>query len=112
MQTTPHTGTVISATMNPRDLIPAFTAAALTLANTDAEARQLGEIRKRATAPGYYDTEDADFDLEELFDLLDNAAPAGHYFGSHPGDGSDYGFWESDAPGIDNEDEPELTPEN
>lgn len=30
----------------------------------------------------------------EVYDYMNEIAPAGHYFGAHPGDGSDFGFWE------------------
>ena len=35
----------------------------------------------------------ADWLMDDLFDALEECAPKGHYFGSHPGDGSDLGFW-------------------
>src|ERR1039458_1517376 len=44
----------------------------------------------------YYASEDADYDLESLFDALEAYAPEGFYFGSHPGDGCDYGYWLSE----------------
>lgn len=35
---------------------------------------------------------------ETLFDLMDSLAPDGMYFGAHPGDGSEYGWWIIDEP--------------
>lgn len=32
----------------------------------------------------------------ELEDILNEYAPENHYFGSHPGDNSDMGYWESE----------------
>ena len=35
-----------------------------------------------------------DYLYEVLFRWMDKIAPPGYYFGAHPGDGSDFGFWE------------------
>lgn len=95
-------GSVISGTMRAQDLIPAF----------------MDELRERAPVeyaqlivnnvfPAHAQ-EDEDSKwwhdeapslLECLFDELEGCAPRGLYFGAHPGDGSDFGFWmtEDDA---------------
>lgn len=42
----------------------------------------------------WWDSEDAYYLLESLLEQLNEAAPDNCYFGTHPGDGSDFGFWE------------------
>ena len=41
----------------------------------------------------WWDGEECAELLELLFDALDECAPEDYYFGAHPGDGSDFGFW-------------------
>lgn len=43
------------------------------------------------------DLEGAGYFLECLFDALDMFSPDGFYFGAHPGDGSEYGWWQSET---------------
>ena len=106
-------GTVSHGTTRIADLIPAFAAALERLQNAncytrDGDERELVKLHERCTnllarieqhqnEPEYFDSETADDDLHDLFDLLGEFAPPGHYFGSHEGDGSDYGFWSYDA---------------
>lgn len=34
--------------------------------------------------------------LDELYNALNDEAPDDHYFGAHPGDGAEFGFWPVD----------------
>ena len=91
------TGTVIHATHRPQDLIPVFLdelqdhdqEAYLKLYN---ESRPVDVFKIDDEHP-WWDSEDAYWLLDDLFDALNAAAPEGYYFGPHPGDGSDFGFW-------------------
>jgi len=102
-------GTVSHGTMRAEDLIPTFADTLERLAkdaaphpgaiNPDhlkliAEARDITEED--------YESDDSEMIEkiswllnEELFPALDSFSPPGFCFGSHPGDGSDYGFWVS-----------------
>ena len=80
-------GTVSHGTMREGDLIPAFLDA---LQELD-EPRAL-ELRKE-WADCQSTEEECEFLNETLFDTLNEYAPPYCYFGAHPGDGSDYGFW-------------------
>ena len=88
-------GTVSHATMREEDLIPAFIDELATIHLTKAERKTVREIAKREEEPKYYDqgSEEPGYDLEELFNILDAHALPYFYFGAHPGDGSDFGFW-------------------
>jgi hypothetical protein len=83
-------GSVSHATMNPDHLIPRFIDAIEYFA-----PRRAGKLRKELDT--LTNEEDKDLFLNEtLFDALNEYAPAYFYFGSHPGDGCDYGFWLSE----------------
>jgi len=79
-------GSVSHATMRSEDLIPTFIAVL-----KDIDADQAAEYER--DLPEDLGSEEACDFLDDLFDVLDGHAPEGCYFGAHPGDGSDYGFW-------------------
>jgi hypothetical protein len=120
-------GTVIHGTMRSQDLIPALIdrlddlKQELALSAGDPENRgceleitsrvgridtMLGFIESHLDeGDSYFESENAGWDIETLFDALDEFAPAGCYFGAHPGDGSDYGFWQGEPEETDSDDE-------
>jgi hypothetical protein len=91
MTTVDFTGTVSHGTMQPRDLIPAFVAILEHYKPEIARERlkEWTEIQNEQEQ----DIMESEL-VDRLFDDLDRLAPDGYYFGAHPGDGSDYGYWQ------------------
>ena len=90
-------GSISHGTMRNEDLIPEFVSMLEQFAKKAKNMHHLAlckEISARMEEDGYFVSEDADYDLnEDLFNALNDYAAPYFYFGSHPGDGSDYGFW-------------------
>jgi hypothetical protein len=93
------TGTVINGTFRPQDLIPALLDA-LNAVHPPAYDRITGcggmvpqYVWEDGDECEWWQSEECQYALESLFDALDACAPDGHYFGAHPGNGSDFGFW-------------------
>lgn len=105
-------GSVSHATMRKEDLIPSFVDELRFLGHRDKKL-SLIEYRLERAGDEYWEDELSDFDLESLFDMLQEHALPYMYFGSHPGDGSDYGFWilegiEYDFDGLQVEDTSDI----
>jgi len=84
-------GTVIQGTLRPAELIPALLDELDRIDSDEAEALRLeycAVLAKRA-----WTSAEADWLLGELFDALSERAPEGVFFGAHPGDGADFGWW-------------------
>jgi hypothetical protein len=101
--------------MRPEDLIPTFTTELLWNSRRKATVGDVSQTRKRDHARfafetgkciagncdhdhkgEYFSSEAADTDLETLYDMLNEYAAPYCYFGSHPGDSADYGWWLSE----------------
>jgi hypothetical protein len=91
-----YAGSVSSGTMRTEDLIDAFVPV---LEALDAKHGVHAALIAEVLAIEDFDSEVEDEDglLEALFDALNECAPEGYYFGSHEGDGADYGFWQVEA---------------
>jgi hypothetical protein len=98
-------GSISHATMRAADLIPRFLDELESQRPLSRVHRKLVRDIKRNLPEGvlggkhedYFDTEDATWDLEALFDALNEYCLPYFYFGAHPGDGSDYGYWLSEG---------------
>lgn len=104
-KTTAYWRSISHGTMRNEDLITRFADEleyyAINNGNND-DLKFIEELDKRMLddegeyIEEYWDNEEASLDLESLFERLDAYSPAYGYFGSHHGDGSDYGFWLSE----------------
>lgn len=94
--------TVINGTHRPQDLVPAFMEV---LKELDPVAYSAHAVALFPLPPAYvadegddsewWNSEECSHFLNEcLFNELNACAPDGFYFGAHPGNGSDFGFWE------------------
>jgi hypothetical protein len=79
-------GSISTGTLRPEDLLPTF-------------ARELERhapdhaLVHEANATLVYDDGDASELINEIQDELQNYCPPFVIFGSHPGDGADFGYW-------------------
>lgn len=89
-------GSVSTDTLRPEDLISAFASELAYLTRRVSEHPRYAELVSRAHALLETD-EPADDALLEMIDELCEAlecfAPPYCYFGAHPDDGADFGFW-------------------
>lgn len=87
---------VSHGTMRPQDLLPAFMDV---IRDTPEYVQVMNAVPAHAMEDReaeWWDGEDAAGLLESLSDTLDAYSPEGYYFGVHPGDGSDYGYWKAE----------------
>ena len=91
--------TVIQGTLVTEDLVAAFTDEYERLGgkSSNVELFRSHLLLPEAEFGGDVDVvdreEELSYDIEDLFELLNELAPEGTSFGSHPGDGADFGFW-------------------
>ena len=95
-------GTVIHGTLRSQDLLPALLIELRSL-DVDAGENLSSQVPHSQLVNGdglslndsdpWWDSEDCSELISDLFDHINDRAPEGIYFGSHPGDGSDFGYW-------------------
>lgn len=74
-------GTLIEGTHRVADLVPVF-------------AAELAHVTG-GTLPTMHEPEDTDM-VGWFIEKLDALAPEGYYFGAHPDDGADFGYWRTE----------------
>lgn len=96
----PFAGSISTGTLRSQDLIARFmvTIKAMSPAAAAELTPEVDEVLAALTSDGDDAKEQAGELIERLTTVLEGAAPEGYYFGTHEGDGADFGFWEADEP--------------
>jgi hypothetical protein len=99
-------GTVKSGTLKLCELLPCFMEEVnrIDKLNTLGSQRSLMVEHPKyigVTVPydcsnEWWDSEEAAQMFEDIVELINTVTPGGLYFGSHPDDGADWGYWEID----------------
>lgn len=100
-----NTGSISHGTLRTEDLIPKFMS--FLFSESPDRARMLWQKYPNllqalcdynsGISSDWWETEEAVEILnEDIFDEMDAISPEGYYFGSHPGDASDFGYWPID----------------
>jgi hypothetical protein len=93
-------GSISTGTLNPEDLLPTFAR------ELERHAPDHAFVHE-ANATLVYDDGDASELINKIQDELQNHCPPFVIFGSHPGDGADFGYW----PDMDSLEEALIDPE-
>ena len=96
-----YAGSISSGTMRSEDLIPKFLEVLRDMC--PAEYSYLARLygikgdENWELEAGKRETDELDWLLNGIQEILNNEAPEGYYFGASEGDGADYGFWEVES---------------
>jgi len=112
-----YMGTLSSGSMKTEDILPECIYFLKSIAKDCQITKQVKAIvaeynKLEVNDNGDYSTDDSHEGMdsaesaemllnEDCFNLLNEIAPPYFYFGSHPGDGADFGFWLSDGFDMD-----------
>ena len=88
-----RTGTIISGTHRPEDLVPALHAELITRLDYRLSWERAVSRDARRWIEGRNELADTAELVSDLVSALDNLSPEGVRFGAHEGDGSDFGYW-------------------
>ena len=100
MKTPSINESLIHGTFRPQDLIPAFLDAVRDYCSAEYEQLMVNPfppipayVMDEGDESEWWISDSANDLLVVLYQLLEDVAPEGCYFGSHPGNDSDFGFW-------------------